>query len=69
MLFSTFITGAVFAQTQNYFGASGELSGSYWNTTDAAPFTQALVTLGGPVINFNTVITTSPQFQEMNSLL
>ncbi|PWA04194.1 YDG domain-containing protein [Flavobacterium psychrotolerans] len=42
-----------FGQTNNYFGTAGTLTGSVWNTNPAGPYTSALVTTGGPVLNFN----------------
>ena len=40
-------------QTNNYFGTSGTLSGNVWSTNPAGPYTSALVTTGGPILNFN----------------
>ncbi len=54
------LSNRLYSQTQNYFGSSGTLDGSYWNTSDVAPYTSALVATGGGVANFNTIITTSP---------
>ncbi|MBK7809376.1 MAG: hypothetical protein IPJ51_24280 [Saprospiraceae bacterium] len=43
------------AQTNNYFGTSGTLSGSVWSTNPAGPYTSALNTTGGAIINFQNV--------------
>ena len=40
-------------QTNNYFGTAGTLSGSVWSTAVGGPYTSALVTTGGPILNFN----------------
>ena len=48
-----FITGKNFGQTNNYFGISGTLTNNVWNTSPAGPYTSALVTTGGPILNFN----------------
>ena len=45
------------AQTNNYFGISGTLSGTVWSVNPAGPYTSALVTTGGTIINFNNVAT------------
>jgi autotransporter-associated beta strand protein len=45
------------AQTQNYFGTSGTLNGSVWSTNPAGPYTSALVTTGGAIINFGNATT------------
>jgi autotransporter-associated beta strand protein len=45
------------AQTQNYFGTSGTLNGSVWSTNPAGPYTSALVTTGGAIINFGNAAT------------
>ena len=44
--------GHALGQTQNYFGIGGALSGSVWSTNPAGPYTSALNTAGGAVINF-----------------
>jgi autotransporter-associated beta strand protein len=51
------LSGGVHAQTQNYFGTSGTLNGSVWSTNPAGPYTSALNTTGGAVINFNNAAT------------
>jgi autotransporter-associated beta strand protein len=40
------------AQTQNYFGTTGTLSGNVWSTNLAGPYTSALDSTGGAIINF-----------------
>lgn len=45
------------AQTQNYFGPTGTLNTNVWSINPAGPFTSALNTTGGAVINFNTATT------------
>ena len=40
-------------QTNNYFGTSGTLSGNVWSTNSGGPYTSALVTTGGAILNFN----------------
>jgi autotransporter-associated beta strand protein len=40
-------------QTNNYFGTSGTITGNVWSTNPAGPYTSALVTTGGPILNFN----------------
>ena len=45
------------AQTNNYFGATGTLSGNVWNINPAGPYTNALVTAGGAIINFGNAAT------------
>ncbi|NHM07659.1 T9SS sorting signal type C domain-containing protein [Flavobacterium sp. CYK-4] len=47
----------VLGQTNNYFGTSGTLSGSVWSTNPAGPYTSALVTTGGAIINFENATT------------
>ncbi|TAE80235.1 MAG: hypothetical protein EAY81_10635, partial [Bacteroidetes bacterium] len=42
------------AQTTNFFGTSGTISGSVWNTSSGGPFTNALVTTGGTIMTFNS---------------
>jgi autotransporter-associated beta strand protein len=46
------------AQTQNYFGTTGTLNANVWSINPAGPYTSALNTTGGAVINFNTATTT-----------
>src|SRR5688572_30762304 len=46
---------SAFAQTQNYFGISGSLGGSTWNTIPAGPYNQLFDSTGGGVMNFNNV--------------
>jgi autotransporter-associated beta strand protein len=43
------------AQTQNYFGTSGLLSGSVWSTNPAGPYTSAFDATGGGIANFDNV--------------
>jgi fibronectin-binding autotransporter adhesin len=45
------------AQTNNYFGTSGAISGSVWSTNPSGPYTSALVTTGGAIINFGNAAT------------
>lgn len=45
------------AQTTNYFGTSGTVTNPVWSTNIAGPFTNALDTNGGAVINFETAVT------------
>jgi len=40
-------------QTNNYFGSSGTLNGSFWSTIPAGPYTSPLITTGGAIIHFN----------------
>jgi autotransporter-associated beta strand protein len=59
----TFYTNNLMSQTQNYFGTSGDLngaSGTNWSTNPAGPYTSALVTTGGAIINFNNILTSNP---------
>ena len=46
-----------FSQTNNYFGATGTISGSVWSTIPAGPYTSPLVTTGGAIINFGNPAT------------
>lgn len=46
------------AQTNNYFGTSGTLNGSVWSTAVGGPYTSALNTTGGAIINFGNATTT-----------
>jgi len=39
-------------QTQNYFGNTGTLTGTVWSTNIGGPYTSALNTTGGAIINF-----------------
>jgi hypothetical protein len=48
-----FISGGALGQTNNYFGTSGTITGNVWSTNVAGPYTSALVTTGGPILNFN----------------
>ena len=52
------LTNNLFSQTQNYFGASGTFSGNVWSTNPAGPYTSALATTDGAVINFGNTATT-----------
>ena len=54
------VINKLLSQTQNYFGSSGTLNGNSWSTTPSGPYNSLLVTTGGPIVNFNTVITTNP---------
>jgi len=45
------------AQTNNYFGTTGTLSGNVWSTNPAGPYTSALNTTGGAIINFGNTTT------------
>lgn len=51
-LFTMVAIQSSIAQTNNYFGTSGVLSGSVWSTNPAGPYTSALNTTGGAIINF-----------------
>jgi autotransporter-associated beta strand protein len=51
------LTAPATAQTQNYFGTSGTLNGNVWSTNPAGPYTSALVTTGGAIINFDNAAT------------
>jgi len=53
------LTNNLFSQTPNYFGTSGTFSGNVWSTNPAGPYTSALVTTGGAVINFGNTATSS----------
>ena len=53
LLLNTNIAG----QTNNYFGSSGSLSGNVWNTLPAGPYTSALNSTGGAIINFDNAAT------------
>ena len=44
-------------QTNNYFGSSGTLDGSFWSTIPAGPYTSSLITAGGAIIHFNNAAT------------
>ncbi len=54
------VINKLLSQTQNYFGSSGALNGASWSTNPTGPYTSALMTTGGPIVNFNTVITENP---------
>ena len=45
-------------QTNNYFGTSGTLTGSVWSINPGGPYTSALATTGGAIINFGNATTT-----------
>ena len=45
------------AQTNNYFGTTGVLNTAVWSTLPAGPYTSALVTTGGAIINFGNPAT------------
>ena len=45
------------AQTNNYFGTTGTLSGNVWSTNVAGPYTSALNATGGAIINFGNATT------------
>ena len=53
LLLNTNISG----QTNNYFGSSGSLSGNVWSTLPAGPYTSALNSTGGAIINFDNAAT------------
>jgi len=55
LTFCLIITNQLIAQTNNYFGTSGALSGAVWSTTPEGPYTNPLVETGGVVLNFNNV--------------
>lgn len=40
-------------QTNNYFGTSGTISGNVWSTNPAGPYTSAINSIGGTILNFN----------------
>ena len=44
-------------QTNNYFGTTGVLNTAVWSTLPAGPYTSALVTTGGAIINFGNPAT------------
>jgi fibronectin-binding autotransporter adhesin len=50
-------TATVHAQTNNYYGTTGALSGNVWNTNPAGPYTSALNSTGGAIINFGNAAT------------
>ena len=52
------ISASATAQTNNYFGTTGTLSGNVWNTNPAGPYTSALNSTGGAIINFGNATTT-----------
>ncbi|MGB8167083.1 MAG: autotransporter-associated beta strand repeat-containing protein [Chthoniobacteraceae bacterium] len=52
-----FGVAAAQAQTNNFFGAAGTLSGNVWSTNPAGPYTSALDVTGGATINFGNVAT------------
>ncbi|MEO6732368.1 MAG: hypothetical protein ABIN01_14215 [Ferruginibacter sp.] len=45
------------AQTNNYFGTTGILSGAVWSVNPAGPYTSLLNTGGGAIINFDNAAT------------
>jgi len=51
------ITMDLYGQTNNYFGSSGTLNGSFWSTIPAGPYTSPLITTGGAIIHFNNPAT------------
>ena len=60
LVLNLLVINKLLSQTQNYFGSSGALNGNSWSTNPAGPYTSALVTTGGPIVNFNTIITENP---------
>jgi autotransporter-associated beta strand protein len=54
-----FFTSNLWAQTQNYFGTSGSLGGSFWSTSPGGPFNQLFDGTNGGVMNFNNVATSA----------
>ncbi|MBC7688788.1 MAG: autotransporter-associated beta strand repeat-containing protein [Aquabacterium sp.] len=44
-------------QTNNYFGSSGSLNGNVWSVLPAGPYTSALNSTGGAIINFDNPAT------------
>jgi autotransporter-associated beta strand protein len=53
LLLNTNIEG----QTNNYFGSSGSLNGNVWSVLPAGPYTSALNSTGGAIINFDNPAT------------
>src|SRR4051812_49315655 len=53
-----FSSGTGVSQTNNYFGTAGTISGTVWSTNPSGPYTSALVTTGGAILNFNNATTT-----------
>jgi len=47
----------LYAQTNNYFGSSGAITGTVWSTIPGGPYTSSLNTTGGAILNFNNVAT------------
>jgi autotransporter-associated beta strand protein len=47
----------VLGQTNNYFGTTGILNGAVWSTAVGGPYTSALNTTGGAIINFGNTTT------------
>lgn len=45
------------AQTNNYFGSSGNISSAAWSTNPAGPYNTSLNTTGGAIINFGNAAT------------
>lgn len=58
LLMMVMVAFNVLGQTNNYFGTSGTLNGSVWSTNPAGPYTSALNTTGGAIINFQNITTT-----------
>jgi autotransporter-associated beta strand protein len=52
-----FGSAGVFAQTNNYFGTTGTINGTVWSIIPAGPYTSALNTTGGAIINFGNAAT------------
>ncbi|HEX5113269.1 MAG TPA: hypothetical protein VFV79_10500 [Saprospiraceae bacterium] len=50
--------GKGWGQTNNYFGTTGTINGNVWSTNPAGPYTSALNTTGGAIINFGNTTTT-----------
>ena len=62
ILLSIFYSNRSVAQTNNYFGTSGTLSGAYWSGTNGGSppgtYTSSLDVTNGAIINFNNTTTT-----------
>jgi len=57
IILGALLPGLVRAQTNNYFGTTGTLNGNVWGTAVGGPYTSAINTTGGAIINFGNVTT------------
>ena len=58
IIISALFSIQTYAATNNYYGTTGDMSGSVWNTVDNT-YTSALNTSGGAILYFNNATTTA----------